>query len=100
MFVEYKKIFFLFFGPNPGSAKIEHQKKSWRMADSLSLDRQVLNKKIKWFLKKEGCLRDNLPHFWKNQKKKWRAFEKFIEKMAYFPAVFWVNKILNLYFLA
>ena len=25
------------------------------------------------------------------------AFEKFIEKMAYFPAVFWVNKILNLY---
>ena len=66
MFVEYKKKFFflfLFFGPNPGSAKIEHQKKSWRMADSLSLDRQLLNKKIKWFLKKEGCLRDNLPHF-------------------------------------
>ena len=54
-------------------------------------------KKIKWFLKKEGCLRDNLPHLKKN-KKKWRAFEKFIEKMAYFPAVFWVNKILNLYF--
>ena len=71
------------------------------MADSLSLDRQVLNKKIKWFLKKKGYLRDNLPHFLKNQKKKkWRAFEKFIEKMAYFPAVFWVNKILNLYFLA
>ena len=69
------------------------------MADSLSLDRQVLNKKIKWFLKKEGCLRDNLPHF-KKIKKKWRAFEKFIEKMAYFRAVFWVNKILNLYFLS
>ena len=70
------------------------------MADSLSLDRQVRNEKIKWFLKKEGCLRDNLPHLKKNQKKKWQAFEKFIEKMAYFPAVFWVNKILNLYFLA
>ena len=30
MFVEYKKKFFfkfLFFGPNPGSAKIEHKKK-------------------------------------------------------------------------
>ena len=39
------------------------------MADNLSLDRQVRNKKIKWFLKKEGCLRDNLPHFKKNQKK-------------------------------
>ena len=38
------------------------------MADSLSLDRQVLNIKIKWFLKKEGCLRDNLPHFKKNKK--------------------------------
>ena len=39
------------------------------MADSLSLDRQVRNKKIKWFFKKEGCLRDNLPHLKKNQKK-------------------------------
>ena len=38
------------------------------MADSLSLDRQVRNKKIKWFLKKEGCLRDNLPRFKKNKK--------------------------------
>ena len=46
------------------------------MADSLSLDRQVLNKKIKLFLKKGGCLRDNLSHFKKNKKKKWRAFEK------------------------
>ena len=71
------------------------------MADSLSLDRQILNKKIKWILEKEGCLRDNLLHFKKNKKnKKWRAFEKFNEKMAYFPAIFWVNKILNLYFLA
>ena len=70
------------------------------MAERLSLDRQVLNKKIKWFLKKEGCLRDNLPHLKKSKKKNWRAYEKFIEKMAYFPAVFWVNKILNLYFLA
>ena len=58
------------------------------MADSLSLDRQVLNKKIKWFLKKEGCLRENLPHFYKKSKKKWRAFEKFIEKMAFFPLFF------------
>ena len=33
------------------------------MADSLFLDRQVRNKKIKWVLEKEGCLRDNLPHF-------------------------------------
>ena len=57
------------------------------MADSLSLDGQVWNKKIEWFLKKEGCLRDNLPHFKKNRKKL-RAFEKFIEKMAYFRAVF------------
>ena len=40
------------------------------MADSLSLDRQVLNKKIEWFLKKESCLRDNLPHLKKNKKKK------------------------------
>ena len=72
MFVEYKKnlfVLFLFFGPNPGCAKIEHKKKSGRMADSLSLDRQVLNKKIKWFLKKEGCLRHNLPHLKKNKKK-------------------------------
>ena len=38
--------------------------------------------------------------FLKKSKKKWREFEKFIENMAYFPAVFWVNKILNLYFLA
>ena len=38
--------------------------------------------------------------FKKIKKKKWRAFEKFIEKMASFSAVFWVNKILNLYFLA
>ena len=55
-------------------------------------------KKIKWFLKKECCLRDNLPHFEKNQKKNWWEFENFIEKMAYFPAIFWANKILNLYF--
>ena len=57
------------------------------MADCLSLDRQVLNKKIKWFLKKEGCLRENLPHFKKNQKKM-VAFEKFIEKIAYFLKIF------------
>ena len=37
-------------------------------------------------------------HILKKIKKKLQAFEKFIEKMAYFPAVFWVNKILNLYF--
>ena len=63
------------------------------MADSLSLDRQVLNKKIEWVLKKEGCLRDNLPHLKKNQKKKkWRAFEKFIEKWPIFWPVFFINK--------
>ena len=65
MFVEYKQIFFLIFifWPKSRERKIENQKKSCRMADSLSLDRQMWNKKIEWFLKKEGCLRDNLPHF-------------------------------------
>ena len=91
MFVEYKKFFFFnfyFFAQIQGAPKSNIKKKSWRMADSLSLDRQVWNKKIKWFLKKKGCLRDNLPHLKNKNKKKWRAFEKFIEKMAYFPAVF------------
>ena len=64
MFVEYKKFFFLiFFLAQIQGVPKSNIKKSWRMADSLSLDRQVWNKKIKWFLKKEGCLRDNLPHF-------------------------------------
>ena len=87
MFVEYNNFFFLFlfFGPIPGSSKIEHQKKSWRMADSLTLDRQVSNKKIKWFLKKEGCLRDNLPHL---KKKKMAAVWKIHWKNGLFSPCF------------
>ena len=90
MLVKYKKFFFLFlfFGPNPGSAKIEHKKKSWRMADSLSLDRQVLNKKNKWFLKKEGCLRENLPHL-----------KKIKNKMAGVWKIHWKNGLFSRCFL-
>ena len=58
------------------------------MADSLSLDRQVLNKKIKWFLKKEGCLHDNLPHLKKNQKKNGGRLKNSLKKWPIFPLFF------------
>ena len=58
------------------------------MADSLSLDRQVLNKKIEWFLKKEGCLRDNLPHFKKNKKKNGGRLTNSLKKWPIFPVFF------------
>ena len=53
MFVEYKQIFilnFCFMAQIQGAPKSNIKKKIWRMADSLSLDRQVWNKKMKWFL--------------------------------------------------
>ena len=58
------------------------------MADSLSLDQQVRNKKIKWFFKKEGCLRDNLPHFKKNQKKNGGRLKNSLKKWPIFPLFF------------
>ena len=99
MFVEYKKHFFLIFIFWPKSRERQNRtsKKKLTHGRQFISDRQVRNEKIKWYLKKEGCLRDNLPHLKKKIFKKCRAFEKFIEKMAYFPAVFWINKILNLY---
>ena len=36
----------------------------------------------------------------KSKKKNGGRLKNSLKKMAYFPAVFWVNKILNLYFLA
>ena len=58
------------------------------MADSLSLDRQVRNKKIKWFLKKEACLRDNLPHLKKNPKKNGGRLKNSLKKWPIFPLFF------------
>ena len=59
------------------------------MVDSLSLDRQVRNKKIKWFLKKEGCLRDNLPHLKKKSKKKnGGRLKNSLKKWPIFPLFF------------
>ena len=59
------------------------------MADSLSLDRQVLNKRIKRFLKKEGCLRDNVPHFKQIKKKKnGGRLKNSLKKLPIFPLFF------------
>ena len=60
------------------------------MADSLSIDRPVLNKKIKWFFKMEGYLRDNLPHLKKNQKRKKNdgRLKNSLKKWPIFPLFF------------
>ena len=104
MFIEYKKIFFfqfLFFGPNPGSVKIEHQNKVDAWPTVYLWISKSETKKPNGFLKRKVAYVTIYNIFKKIKKnKKWRAFEKFIKKMAYFPAVFWVNKILYLYLLA
>ena len=66
MFVEYKKFFFFnfhFLAQIQGAPKWNIKKKVDAWPTVYLWIGKCETKKIKWFLKKEGCLRDNLPHF-------------------------------------
>ena len=102
MFVEYKKKFFFnlyFLAQIQGAPKSNIKKKvdAWPTV-YLWIGRSE-SKKSNGFLKRKVAY-VTIYHIFKKIQKKWRVFEKFIKKMAYFPAVFWVNKIFTLYFLA
>ena len=103
MFVEYKIFFFFnfyFLAQIQGALKSNVKKKVDAWPTVYLWIGKSKTKKLNRFLKRKVAY-VTIYYIFKEIKKwnKWRAFEKFIEKVAYFPAVFWVNKILNLYFL-